>query len=187
MKERPMLFSGEMVRAIIEGRKTQTRRVINSQVNLWHISKLLADCGLSGSPQHIKGNEWRCEVQTEVDDSAWDYFKCPFGVIGDRLYVREAYYNDCTPFDGTEREIAKVMNLENGYMYYRADGDPKFESGEDVPWKPSIHMPKWASRIMLQITDIRTERMQDGGDREFWGEEQWALNPWVWVIEFKRV
>ena len=116
MKERPILFKTEMVQAILEGRKCQTRRVIKPQ------------------PQ----GEWAAPGRT----------MCKYGVPGDRLYVKETWR-------------PKSHNFPTGYPYeYKAtaeqDGAPV-----DEPWKPSIHMPKDAARIWLEITDIRVERVRD--------------------------
>lgn len=173
MKERPILFSGEMVRAILDGRKTQTRRVIKPQ----------------GEPYTIE----------DVD-----VLKCPYGIPGDRLWVRETF--------------ADLRGMGFGHKWaYRADTPEGSESdririGYGVRWKPSIHMPRWASRITLEITDIRVERVQDityidakaeGVEYEkgytdpreafatLWNsinakrDYGWAMNPWVWIIEFK--
>lgn len=164
MKERPIIFSGEMVRAILAGRKTQTRRVIK--------------------PQPV--------IQDGVA-----FFKtgqrCPYGQIGDRMWVREAWIRN------------------SGVPAYRAD-DPSWP-GETPKWKPSIHMPRWASRITLEIVNVRVERLQDITVGDAWAEgcpnsdvnvipdwfiplwaginaargNGWDDNPWVWAIEFKRV
>lgn len=150
MKERPILFSGEMVRAILDGRKTQTRRIVKPQFE-----------------------------EKPSDNLMWH---CPYGKPGDRLWVRETF---------------KEHQGRSDFAYYRADSSAydftkkekhQFEDNEGISfWRPSIHMPRWASRITLEITNVRVERMQDGGDREFWGEEKWKQNPWVWVIEFRRI
>lgn len=184
-KERPILFQTEMVKAILEGRKTMTRRIIKPQPN----------------------DNW----ETEEGESILKY--CPYGEIGDVLWVRETF---------------SINNLfANGIKYtYKAD------LSEDVnllKWKPSIFMPKEACRIWLQIADIKTERLQDISEedaikegveklikfgqpagykdylnvpeigfttakesfRTLWisinGEESWNQNPWVWCVSFKRL
>jgi len=135
MKERPILFKTEMVRAILDGRKTQTRRVIKPQ----------PPCGLG---------------KLDVSEPIWTYtesdreWRCPYGQIGDRSWVREAwgvgsFYDKFAP-----REIPEL-----GTPFYRADNNPRSEVVKK--WRPSIFMPRWASRITLEITDVRIERVQD--------------------------
>ena len=176
MKERPILFSGEMVRAILDGRKTQTRRV-------------------------VKPPKGMSERYAGVD------FPCPYGVRGDRLWVREA-------FSRCACGLCLRGWPKNGYHMpsYRADTE------RDIVYHPSIHMPRWASRIDLEITGIRVERVQDISEHDVlcegvrWDGEHdspwmlqlntfhqlwdsingkrgygWDKNPWVWVVEFKRI
>lgn len=213
MKERPILFSGPMVRGLLSGQKTVTRRLLKMPHGLWETS---ATGELIPIP-----------------------VKCPYGQPGDRLWVRETWY--CDHFEvqkGPYLQPADMHDLDqsrlDGELVYAADGLAPYEQ-EQPTWKPSIHMPRWASRILLEITDVRVERLQDGegetafesryiaeginrihqgdGDyafhpfksepgpgnwtdpfdawRELWvsinGPESWNANPWVWVIEFKRV
>jgi hypothetical protein len=113
-------------------------------------------------------------------------FDCPFGKVGDRLWVRETWadvrgmgFDHPSGISSLKMQVAYKADCSEAGLVAAAD--------YGVKWKPSIHMPRWASRITLEITGIRIERMQDGGDRDFWGEEKWAENPWVWVIEFKKV
>ena len=210
-KERPILFSGPMVRAILDGRKTQTRRII----------KLKCHDGFEVGPNY-EGEHWPVR--------GGDRMPCPYGKPVDRLWVRETWGCSCDAD-------------ANGLVVYRADrvayhmlcendgeGDPVSHGWKHyepivVPkWKPSIHMPRWASRITLEITGVRVERLQDiseadamaeGVERidlsprkingmqvhpltssyfaafmELWrsinGPESWAANPWVWVVEFRR-
>jgi hypothetical protein len=172
MKERPILFSGPMVRAILDGRKTQTRRIIKPQPGLNNrITK-------AGRTINI------------TDPKVCDL--CPYGKPGDRLWVQESWYE--SPMTGECK--------------YKADG-------EIVGWRPrpSIHMPRLASRITLEVTGIRCERLQDisvddciaegmdphpkahiGPYQEYhnlWesihGEGSCDANPYVFVVEFKRV
>lgn len=201
MKERPILFSAPMVRALLSGAKTQTRRLVKPQP---------MD---SGAPDH-----WR-------DTTA----RCPYGAPGDRLWVRETW----APFDGDTNRNAAPAGVP---AMYRADRSFMVEPGR---WRPSIHMPRWASRIDLEVTAVRVERLQaiteedakaEGADsltasqalwkgsasqdgcaragypdapcntgdwtprdcfRLLWGAingpGSWDTNPWVWVVEFKRV
>ena len=174
MKERPMLFSGPMVRAILDGRKTQTRRIIKPQ------------------PKFVP--RW-------LDEGHWYGLRCPYGEPGDRLWVRETWaaphkYDALPP-----RLIPVGTNI-----HYRST----WEGPCGLRWRPSIHMPRWASRVTLEITNIRAERLhkisekdceaegipmlQGGitiGFLELWesinGPGSWKINPWVWVLEFARV
>lgn len=177
MKEHPITFRAPMVRAILEGRKTQTRRV----------AKVSSDDCKSGFITPVAGFVPRTIVE---------HIKyCPYGTPGDILWVREAYLYD----DSWDEPI------------YRADGERDLPTG--LRWRPSIHMPREACRIMLEITEVRVERLNDisGPDclaegithdsdkygsvthtyRELWesinGVGSWDLNPWVWVISFVKV
>lgn len=199
IKERPILFSAPMVRAIMEGQKTVTRREVKKRAAL--------DCLAAGFEPAFLALPGNADL-------------CPYGKPGDRLWVRETF-NRTNP------------GGESGIYYYRADGKfPKcigggrFTSVES--WKPSIHMPRAACRILLEITDVRVERLQDISEEQalaegvrpypehaefgdwyhvegietysaepsksfelLWesinGAGSWAANPWVWVVEFKRV
>lgn len=208
IKERPILFSGPMVRAILDGTKTQTRRIIKQQP--------AKSTRFAMGP--LYGKEWtfgsRCV--SEKNDPYNFYVeqetKCPYGTPGDRLWVRETWA-PVSSFDPSP---------ETGALYL---ADPMYVGGPvEWKWKPSIHMPRWASRLNLEITDIRVERLQDisvddakaegwGGYSDSWmegdndlgvtgsgpktwyrklwktinGPDSWAANPWVWVVEFKRV
>ncbi|MCA8195428.1 hypothetical protein [Burkholderia vietnamiensis] len=164
MKERPILFSGPMVRAILEGRKTQTRRMIKHQppndVSLISVSRyhptVIDRHGDEGPGDEIFG--------AFSDDGEWGCTS-PFGEPSDRLWVRETWSADFANHYPHER------------LWYAADNDRRHdidvrdgvrgiyspESREHVPfrWRPSIHMPRWASRITLEITAVRVERLQD--------------------------
>lgn len=193
IKERPLLFSGAMVRALLAGSKTQTRRVVKMRDG-----SLMDDEDLS------------CDGRTVMDFTktypTWQELRCPYGQPGTRLWVRET-------FRYTPHLEAKIK--------YRADYGDTFLStlAETMAtWKPSIFMPRVASRILLEITAVRCERLQDiseadavaegvkpfvpvPGDGEsmtakqmyarLWesinGPNSWAANPWVWVVEFKVV
>lgn len=196
-KERPILFSGPMVRAILKGHKTQTRRLVKPQ------------------PRYVQAlSEGRFEQSADGGfDQGVIPLECPYGAPGDRLWVRETFFcNSCDYPDRTEH--AK----EN--LHYRADGTPDFGGEEkEIRWKPSIHMPRWASRIDLKILSVRTERIGSISDedaraegitpspptswiyssdavrkfRKLWDSintkpgSRWSDNPWVWVVEFERV
>lgn len=204
MKERPILFSGPMVRAILAGRKTQTRRVVK-----------LNDAGRVARG----GRQWHID-----DDHA--ALACPYGQPGDRLWVRETW-----------ARAYVHQALSEHYVY--AAGDNSTDYGG--PWKPSIHMPRAASRITLEVTDVRVERLQDISEADaiaegmdpspglvgdddlavrdviaahdaargtflgmavpvarfvlLWdsingkqpGVTNWNANPWVWVVSFRRL
>jgi len=194
MKERPILFSTPMFQAILNGRKTQTRRKINHFGNNMHYGTLLGAWGLSDDPKHINDNKWEWTLQTDVDDNGTFYLNCPYGQIGDVLWVRETWCEN-------NHAIRKYM--------YKADVE---RHSSLVPkWKPSIFMPREACRIRLEITNIRVERLREISESnaisegiihnsmndpriEFqwlWqsinGIESWELNPYVWVIEFKKL
>lgn len=187
--EHPILFSGPMVRAILESRKTQTRRPIKG-------APLGADCGLfaKDSAVFFRGT-------TPESPSVGAPIRCPYGVPGDRLWVRETWQDWCPTWSGgrTHRPA------------YRATPD---ERGEPLRWRPSIHMPRWASRITLELTGVRVERLQAideagaicegfmyagrGDDwqrpdsfRVLWDRLNsprgygWDMNPWIWVLEFR--
>lgn len=190
MKERPILFNAPMVRAILDGRKTQTRR----------IAKVTSEGCKEGFITPLAGFVPR-SIENHIS-------YCPHGVAGDRLWVRETF-------------SSHIGNYGESIEYaYRATHDDRYG-----PWKPSIHMPRSASRILLEVTNVRVERLQDiseedavaegieqepgtshwknydtspGGWR-YWespiqsyrtlwesinGKGSWDLNPWVWVVEF---
>ena len=198
MKERPILFSGPMVRAIVEGRKTQTRRIIRPQPTF---EACTGDWLWKGMRY-----EWRS--------------RCPYGQPSDRLWVRETWAQVCSN-DGHPDCGEHLFSTE-----YRADSRNPYpgrwppEMATDSAcgrWKSPIHMPRWASRINLDITRIRVQHLQaitaldclaegitDNDDprihhnivalyHALWDSLNakrgfgWAANPWVWVIEFKRI
>ena len=245
MKERGMIFNGEMVRAILDGRKTQTRRIMKLQPkpsksrpgDFWFSSKKLE------SMVHVSdlapGNSPIADYHLFIQEHC-----CPFGAVGDRIWVRETWGVVSHELDEDGRirpwtpdrpaTVIHEMPFGNGYYsghaIYAADGDftwgddDGYEDGRSC-WKPSIHMPRAASRILLEITDVRVERLNAISEEDaraegvaklrggFWkhyqpgwtqhqlsargsfvtlwksiyGDESWNSNPWVWVIEFKRV
>lgn len=230
IKERPILFSAPMVRAILEGRKTVTRRAIKVQP---HIDASGNFCvGRSNYGQDGYGKP----VTKHFVNGC-----CPYGKTGDRLWVRETFAllgNEdgcCIDWQdnlvkGDERGAARIYRASCPPGDYglnqipaKAEWKPDTEAMEyDGAWRPSIHMPRWASRILLEITDVRVERLQDityeqaaaegvhrGPLREWCASDEggachkypvpafrdlwqsvggnWDANPWVWVVEFKRV
>jgi len=221
MKERGMIFNGEMVRALLDDRKTQTRRPVRFPV----LDKNLG-CELAGN-----------ELAGEL--SAGNYLNSAFGKPGDRIWVREAYrfpasLDDVSPTGVGEMAVATGYRKPWAPTFYEftgtfSDGWTGFETPPKVSGagklRPSIHMPRWASRITLEITDVRVERLNSIHDvdamregvqnlttcshadfgipgvvnaqhpvrafqllwESIYGADNWKANPWVWVIEFKRV
>jgi hypothetical protein len=199
MRERPILFSAPMVRALLTGTKTQTRRVVKVHIVA------------SMDPPRGKADVEAWYPFVELGDGSFVSVTtlCPYGQPGDRLWVRETFsrHVDESGF-GSDKTI------------YRADGER-----DGMLWTPSIHMPRWASRITLEVTGVRVERLQDISEADavaegivmepegYWGIEgadedhlrstpeiayrnlwesingpgSWDANPWVWVVEFKRV
>ncbi|BDD93501.1 hypothetical protein PanNE5_29410 [Pandoraea sp. NE5] len=195
-RERPILFSAPMVRAILDGSKTQTRRVMTDR-HRWHF------------------------------ESIGDLALCPFGMPSDRLWVRETWgvadewLHECVtepPRTIAYRANLAAHNFDPAYAVNTSDW-----GWERMRWRPSIHMPRWASRITLEVTGVRVERLQDISDkdciaegiglngaaegvllsgdlpeslpramyRDLWesiyGTGSWSENPWVWVGGFERV
>lgn len=220
MVDRPILFSAPMVRALLDGSKTQTRRVVKPA----GAHTVLPLIGADDKPTGAFG--W-CPNANVISD----HIACPYGQPSDRLWVRETWnwfdpeelpverQGSRAPFTGAqgERKIHWVAA-------YAADGPlgRPWVNGRDK-WRPSIHMPRWASRISLEVIGVRVERLQDISQtdaraegsppshpsidrisREFgyadfprswyaqlWeqinGAGSWAANPWVWVVEFRRI
>lgn len=202
-KERPIIFSGPMVRAILDGKKTQTRRIVKPQPTQRMIE---VDFTLNKSSR-----KWS-DLQ-----SLWT---CPYGRAGDRLWVRETY---CQKAEDGYPVFNREGNLDqscyhyraDGYHVVKADGDGGIEFTKDgreaSPWKPSIFMPRHASRITLEVTAVRVERLQEITEADaqlegfaqtnttlarsefirLWkvinGAASWDANPWAWVVSFKRV
>ncbi len=156
MKNRPILFSAPMVRAILEGRKTMTRRVMRIQPSeQWSpaeygdIHKMRAGDFVLRHGEPLVVGWGPCSADGE------EGYSCPYGQPGDRLWLRETW---CHAWDG-ERDCW----TDPERYYYRADGvEVVDEDGDDrSPWKPSIHMPRRASRITLEVTGVRVERLQE--------------------------
>ena len=160
MKERGMIFNGEMVRAILDGRKTQTRRPIK-----WKQTRF-TEIG-----EREDGSKWPWSEDAEHACDFWH--PCPFGAVGDRIWVREAYrfpasLDDVSPTGVGEMAVATGYRKPWAPTFYEftgtfSDGWKGFETPPKVSdagkLRPSIHMPRWASRILLEITDVRVERL----------------------------
>lgn len=196
MKERGMIFNGEMVRAILDGRKTQTRRPVKPQPELTQKS------GFSWN-----GVVYGAGSNDRETNRNFAHVKCPFGKPGDRIWVRETWSE--AGASAPDLTLYRANYPEHVPAHYE-----NIPPVNEIHWTPSIHMPRWASRITLEITDVRVERLNnisecdakaEGGPTEctligdkyfpgfrslwksIYGEESWDANPWVWVIKFKRV
>ena len=167
MKERGMIFNAEMVRAILDGRKTQTRRIVSDRhLNFIDVGSQIGEC-----------YPLECGIDHENSQS---YYRehCPFGKPGDRIWVREtwsdvnldgapavAYRADDEVYDLMEDESLLDEGGSFNYLdprvckYQFAAWHSDLISGIEGNWRPSIHMPRWASRITLEITDVRVERL----------------------------
>ncbi|HCC6224998.1 hypothetical protein ACOQJR_11170 [Klebsiella pneumoniae] len=205
MTERGMIFNGEMVRALLDGRKTQTRRPIK-----WKQTRF-TEIG-----EREDGSKWPWSEDAEHACDFWH--PCPFGAVGDRIWVRETWAE--AGASAPDLKLYRANYPEHVPSIYE-----NVPPAEEIRWTPSIHMPRWASRILLEITDVRVERLNSIHDvdamregiqnlttcshadfgipgvvnaqhpvRAFqllWesihGADSWRANPWVWVIEFKRV
>lgn len=189
MKECPIIFSAPMVRALLDGRKTQTRRIMKNQ-----------PAGQSMGPVHIRHIDGGFQWHGAAGESS--IFPCPYGQVDDRLWVRETYLPKASGTiyraDFSEFEAAGLGGMYGG-------------------WKPSIYCKREYSRILFKITGLRVERLNDiseadamaegatpsgvgddlaylqyrAGYQTLWesinGAGSWDANPWVWVIEFRRV
>lgn len=215
VKERPILFSGPMVRAILERRKTQTRRIVKPQPEFAALPRWVYGDGHSGVG-------WYC-CESEYPDEGSAFYCCPYGKLGERLWVRETW----RPSQTGKGSITPA--------WHKADGI----DGPSTRWKPSIFMPRWACRLELEIISVRVQRLHDITEEDAFAEGVkvpvttegcppgksspmfdvlspfkgemgtgtmfrweyarlwdslnakrgfgWAVNPWVWVIEFKPI
>lgn len=204
-KERPILFSGEMVRAILEGRKTQTRRVLRTQ-----------PLDVIPYQGELAGQRWVGLMQRDPNKGL--IFKCKYGQAGDRLWVRETWQAQNGMGKWWHEWPADDRTSENW-----AWTNPVVPAYDLTPprWLPSIHMPREACRLVLEVVSVRVERLQDISDEDcvaegidclyepdtnapadhynrqsfvyLWNTINaargygWPVNPWVWVIEFKLV
>jgi hypothetical protein len=191
MKERPILFNGSMIRAILSGKKTVTRRALTKSR---HPEEIF--------PCDYSKEEAMVELGSTRLGTRW-WKSCPYGKPGDRLWVRETW-----------AEVSVTQAPDQKWIVYR-ECDNRTDFGG--PWKPSIFMPRRASRILLEVTDVRVERLHaitnqqciaegcSGGRgsipryignatvqehfRHIWESTggDYHANPWVWVVEFKQV
>jgi len=221
MKERPILFNGEMVRAVMDGAKTQTRRIIKDVLETYLFVGMADNRAIFSDPDSPVVAEW----------------KCPYGVAGDRLWVRETFRFVTDPKLWTcieyRADMARIKPTGwNDKQGWQAEIEGGEEFNEPGPWRPSIFCPRFGSRINVEVFDVRVERVQSideadakaegthslihkdmdpgtgahisntlsyrWGFAELWDsingkprkdgtDISWAANPWVWVVEFKRV
>lgn len=159
MKQIPALYNAPMVSALLEGRKTQTRRIAKlphmNPLGQWEpitIGGEHGGCTKAGDTIPLQGAIWHTRTG--------DCFMCPYGQPGDQLWVRETFAY-VGPGSGSDlpiyiEERAKPEHQKPENCWYRAS-----RPDEQIVWTPSIHMPRWASRITLEVTDIRVERLND--------------------------
>jgi len=153
MKERPILFSAPMVRALLDGSKTQSRRIVKPQPFNGRpddeVRKQMIENGALGQDASLTDL-----INGAIDHGFIPEAKCPYGHTGDRLWVRETYFGNHFQHPNEPEDERE--------LHYRADGLPNFEGEESlIKWRPSIFMPRWASRITLEITGVRVERLND--------------------------
>lgn len=215
MKERPILFSGAMVRAILDGRKMMTRRVIKPQPSNSHWEGMVKDYSLTvhtPDPGYVR-------FQHNIDcnrEWATPMIVCPYGTVGDRLWVRETVFQYGRWIMEEDQSGEREQVWRGGEYHYCAD--EAIDTNRIIRKRPSIHMTRRLCRILLEITDIRVERLNDISESDaenegigflreipdcdetmssrelfevLWesinGSGSWEKNPWVWVICFKRV
>ncbi|PKH18809.1 hypothetical protein [Pseudomonas fluorescens] len=222
LKERPILFSAPMVRAILEGRKTVTRRPVKG------FQIPVEDSSVAAGERH----RWMAIAQrdprygfgvfgateAECAKELEEFAPCPYGRRGELLWVREAWQADSQVDSIAPRELSNGEPIRYPADWdFRQTGCAMIKPGKI---RPSIHMPRWVSRILLEITEVRVERLQDisradiraegllcppelasddvspnyrdwypAAWRELWESTggDWETNPWVWVVDFKRV
>lgn len=168
MKEIPILFNGEMVRAILEGRKTQTRRAVkhgpDESYYRYPVVDKYGDCQWFSDKDDI-GYEDELDDEGEYPDvfpSHDEAIRSPFGSIGDRLWVRETF---CVGYKDEDGDMSCLV--PTGESEQIANRMAKYKASHVMPkhsafkWTPSIHMPRWASRITLEVTDIYVQRVQE--------------------------
>ncbi|POW54650.1 hypothetical protein C3408_22650 [Candidatus Pantoea alvi] len=216
MRERPILLNGDMVRAVLNGSKTQTRRIMTAQPDSPNFGLLrITD---STKRADIGKYHW-AESNATGTHTRSALFACPFGAVGDRLWVRETFGFEIRSVGGApHKQLVYRASKPDAVRLFDCNGKP-----HPMKWTPSLHMRRKYSRITLEITGVRVERLQDisradaiaeGGPpshpsidavsrhygfpdfsrswfgQTWWsiyGADSWQANPWVWVIEFKRV
>lgn len=218
MRESPILFNADMVRAVLDGRKSQTRRIIKPQPfeRSWsrHDHQIEIVSGRAENGDEIDG----LLAYTKSSGGEW-HAKCPFGQAGDRLWVRETFRVHSRATDVATLVYKASEQQSWTQQTHRVPIEKCNKPAVVDTCTPSIHMPRWASRITLEITGVRVERLNsmtesdalaegcNGGHdsipgymysatphehfhhvwQSIYGDDSWQANPWVWVVEFKRV
>ncbi|EBV2373898.1 hypothetical protein MST75_001566 [Salmonella enterica] len=225
MKERGMIFNSEMVRAILEGRKTQTRRIMKVQPGTpeFGLRRIIESSKANENGMYFWSQDDACGIKARSKP-----FLFPYGEVGDRIWVRETFRVHSRATDVATLVYRASVRNSWTEQTHRVPVAVCNKPATPEKWTPSIHMPRWASRILLEITDVRVERLHSISERDalreglfqlpasgryclqpgmqyfgmashsakevyswlwasVYGEESWAANPWVWVIEFKRV
>ena len=215
-RERPIIFSANMVRAILDGRKTQTRRVVKPQ-----------PLPIPGDVPPAPGDNgwwWSCNAARSMIQMREMPSFCPYGTSGDRLWVRETWqarHVSIDPETGYRDDVWAAESIpksnESGYwgVAYAATDESAEDHKDDrgFAWRPSVHMPRWAARILLEITQVRVERLQDISEDDVQAEgctgspfgpaadkmlfptlwdsinkaTPWESDPWVWALSFKVI
>lgn len=230
MKERPILFSGAMVRAILDGRKTQTRRVVKLD-----IQKIITDVSGETSTDNAdisdvdvayltdawNGPGWYVTLTEYPEEGSYFLGQCPYGNVGDVLWVRETWCSGDCFYQLHENDTPSVVayRADKSAIRFNAltphpipERDIQTWNWNKVTWRPSIFMPRWASRLKLRITDVRVQRLQDISEEDALAEGvedsadhshrdwfsrlwdgingktyPWESNPWVWAVSFERI
>lgn len=210
MKKRPIIFSAPRVRAILAGQQTQTRRIVMPQPKSYL--------------HHAKSGDAQVYSTDANGFRSRNPIPCPYGQPGDRLWVREtwrlwggsSFADNGEPLD-PDILIGSLASMREDFLRSRPL-EYYADTGDEGPWRSPIHMPRWASRILLEITAVRVERLQEISEEDaeaegvrnslhlhggrfarenfahlWWtiygdnGYGSWEANPWVWVIEFRRI
>lgn len=180
MKSRPILFNAPMVRALLAGTKTQTRRALRVQFSAGAEPAEMSATNERGHQISGHSGIWWDDTECNPERA----IRCPYGQPGDQLWVREAFIQGLPCIDEVPDEFDEDGNEKPIHTWYRATEKPSFywigDDGwpsESVPWKPSIHMPRAASRITLEITGVRVERLQDISEADARAEGAPPLDP----------
>ncbi|EPR7599430.1 hypothetical protein ACU8MZ_002064 [Salmonella enterica subsp. enterica serovar Bareilly] len=204
-----MIFNSEMVRAILEGRKTQTRRIMKVQPGTpeFGLRRIIESSKANENGMYFWSQDDACGIKARSKP-----FLFPYGEVGDRIWVRETFRVHSRATDVATLVYRASVRNSWTEQTHRVPVAVCNKPATPEKWTPSIHMPRWASRITLEITDVRVERLNSitesdaeaegvtdtgfgdllvDGFRYLWksiyGDDSWQANPWVWVIEFKRI
>ncbi|EHX8438522.1 hypothetical protein ACSVOC_16220 [Salmonella enterica] len=206
-----MIFNSEMVRAILEGRKTQTRRIMKVQPGTpeFGLRRIIESSKANENGMYFWSQDDACGIKARSKP-----FLFPYGEVGDRIWVRETFRVHSRATDVATLVYRASVRNSWTEQTHRVPVAVCNKPATPEKWTPSIHMPRWASRITLEITDVRVERLNSISDSDaskegcciadmesgdclsdvftrlwtsIYGDDSWQANPWVWVIEFKRV